>query len=45
LYVDPRTGRITPLFNPRTDIDLYRAMAMTFWLSQTEATLAQVEAR
>jgi hypothetical protein len=25
-------------------IDLYRAMAMTFWLPQTEATLAQVEA-
>ena len=27
-----------------TAIDLYRAMAMTFWLPQTEATLAQVEA-
>ena len=28
-----------------TATDLYRAMAMTFWLPQTEATLAQVEAR
>jgi class 3 adenylate cyclase/tetratricopeptide (TPR) repeat protein len=26
-------------------IDLYRAMAMTFWLPQAEAALAQVEAR
>ena len=26
-----------------TAIDLYRAMAMTFWLPQTEAALAQVE--
>ena len=26
-------------------IDLYRAMDMTFWLSQTEAALAQVEGR
>jgi tetratricopeptide (TPR) repeat protein len=26
-------------------IDLYRAMAMTFWLPEAEATLAQVEAR
>jgi tetratricopeptide (TPR) repeat protein len=26
-------------------IDLYRAMGMTFWLPQTEATLAQVEGR
>ena len=26
-------------------IALYRAMAMTFWLSQTEAALAQVEGR
>ena len=28
-----------------TAIALYRAMEMTFWLSQTEATLAQVEGR
>ena len=28
-----------------TAIDLYRAMAMTFWLPQTEATLAQVDIR
>jgi hypothetical protein len=28
-----------------TAIDLYRAMDMTFWLSQTEAALAQVEGR
>ena len=28
-----------------TAIDLYRAMDMTFWLPQTEATLAQLEAR
>src|SRR5262249_27175997 len=28
-----------------TAIDLYRAMDMTFWLSQAEAALAQVEAR
>ena len=27
-----------------TAIVLYRSMAMTFWLPQTEATLAQVEA-
>jgi class 3 adenylate cyclase/tetratricopeptide (TPR) repeat protein len=26
-----------------TAVELYRAMAMTFWLPQTEATLAQVE--
>ena len=26
-------------------IDLYRAMEMTFWLPQAEATLAQVEGR
>jgi hypothetical protein len=26
-------------------IDLYRAMEMSFWLPQTEATLAQVEGR
>jgi hypothetical protein len=26
-----------------TAIDLYRAMDMTFWLPQAEATLAQVE--
>jgi hypothetical protein len=26
-------------------IDLYRAMAMTFWLPQAEAALAQVEGR
>jgi hypothetical protein len=26
-----------------TAIELYRAMDMTFWLPQTEATLAQVE--
>jgi hypothetical protein len=26
-----------------TAIDLYRAMEMTFWLPQVEATLAQVE--
>jgi tetratricopeptide (TPR) repeat protein len=28
-----------------TAIELYRAMAMTFWLPQAEATLAQVEGR
>jgi hypothetical protein len=28
-----------------TAIDLYRAMAMTFWLPQAEAALAQVEDR
>jgi tetratricopeptide (TPR) repeat protein len=28
-----------------TAIDLYRTMDMTFWLPQTEATLAQVEGR
>jgi len=28
-----------------TAIEMYRAMDMTFWLSQTEATLAQVEGR
>jgi hypothetical protein len=28
-----------------TAIALYRAMDMTFWLPQTEATLAQVEGR
>ena len=28
-----------------TAIDLYKAMAMTFWLSQAEATLAQGEGR
>jgi tetratricopeptide (TPR) repeat protein len=28
-----------------TAIELYRAMAMTFWLPQTEAALAQVEGR
>jgi tetratricopeptide (TPR) repeat protein len=28
-----------------TAIDLYRAMEMTFWLPEAEATLAQVEAR
>ena len=27
-----------------TAIDLYRAMEMTFWLPQAEATLAQVSA-
>jgi len=27
-----------------TAVDLYRAMEMTFWLPQTEAVLAQVEA-
>ena len=27
-----------------TAIDLYRAMEMTFWLPQTEAALAQVDA-
>jgi sugar phosphate isomerase/epimerase len=27
-----------------TAIDLYRAMEMTFWLPETEAALAQVEA-
>jgi hypothetical protein len=26
-----------------TAVDMYRAMEMTFWLPQTEATLAQVE--
>ena len=26
-------------------IDLYRAMDMTYWLSQAEAALAQLEAR
>jgi Flp pilus assembly protein TadD len=28
-----------------TAIDLYRAMAMTFWLPEAEAALAQVEGR
>jgi hypothetical protein len=28
-----------------TALALYRTMAMTFWLPQTEAALAQVEAR
>ena len=28
-----------------TAIELYRAMAMTFWLPETEALLAQVEGR
>jgi hypothetical protein len=28
-----------------TAIELYRAMDMTFWLPETEATLAQVEER
>jgi hypothetical protein len=28
-----------------TAIALYRSMAMTFWLPQTEAALAQVEGR
>jgi len=28
-----------------TAIEMYRAMDMTFWLPQTEATLAQVEGR
>jgi len=28
-----------------TAIDLYRAMDMTFWLPQAEATLAQMEGR
>ena len=28
-----------------TAIEMYRAMEMTFWLPQTEAALAQVEAR
>jgi Flp pilus assembly protein TadD len=28
-----------------TAIELYRAMEMTFWLPQAEATLAQVEGR
>ena len=28
-----------------TAIELYRAMDMTFWLPQTEAALAQVDAR
>ena len=28
-----------------TGIAMYRAMEMTFWLPQTEATLAQVEGR
>jgi Flp pilus assembly protein TadD len=28
-----------------TAIELYRAMAMTFWLPQAEAALAQVEGR
>jgi hypothetical protein len=28
-----------------TAIDLYRAMAMTFWLLQAEAALARVEGR
>jgi hypothetical protein len=28
-----------------TAIDLYRVMAMTFWLPQAEAALAQVEGR
>jgi uncharacterized protein HemY len=29
----------------RTAIALHRTMTMTFWLTQTEAALAQVEAR
>jgi Flp pilus assembly protein TadD len=28
-----------------TAIEMYRAMAMTFWLPETEAVLAQVEGR
>jgi hypothetical protein len=28
-----------------TALDLYRAMAMTFWLPEAEAALAQVDAR
>ena len=28
-----------------TAIEMYRGMGMTFWLSQTEATLAQMEGR
>jgi hypothetical protein len=28
-----------------TAMEMYKAMAMTFWLPQTEATLAQVEGR
>jgi hypothetical protein len=28
-----------------TAMELYRAMEMTFWLPETEAALAQVEAR
>jgi tetratricopeptide (TPR) repeat protein len=28
-----------------TSIEMYRSMAMTFWLPQTEAALAQVEGR
>jgi hypothetical protein len=28
-----------------TALELYRSMQMTFWLPQTEATLAQVERR
>jgi Flp pilus assembly protein TadD len=41
-----KTGRLE---QARTElsaaIELYRAMDMTFWLPQAEATLAQVEGR
>ena len=42
-------ARIGPRQQARTElsaaIELYRAMDMTFWLPQTEAALAQVDAR
>jgi len=28
-----------------TAVEMYRAMAMTFWMPQVEAVLAQMEAR
>jgi hypothetical protein len=40
------TGRAAPARTAlATAIDLYRAMEMTFWLTQAEAALAQVEGR
>jgi tetratricopeptide (TPR) repeat protein len=41
-----QTGRVEPARTALVAaIDLYRAMDMTFWLPEAEATLAQVEAR
>jgi hypothetical protein len=40
--LDQRGEAVTAL---STAVDLYRAMAMTFWLPQAEAALAQVEGR